>query len=48
MIYQLCIFNDYPLTDVIIHIIALLTFAILPALIIRRMKKAFYEFGYQP
>lgn len=48
MIYQLCIFNDYPLTNVLPHIIALLTFTILPALVIRRMKKAFYEFGYQP
>lgn len=48
LIYQLCVFNDYPLTDALSAIIALMCFAILPALVIRRMKKAFYEFGYQP
>ncbi len=48
LIYQLCVFNDYPLTDVLPSIIALLTFTILPAFVIRRMKKAFYEYGYQP
>lgn len=48
MIYQLCVFNDYPLTDALPNIIALLTFCILPAFVIRRMKKAFYRFGYQP
>ena len=48
LIYQLCVFNDYPLTDALPSIIALLTFTILPAFVIRRMKKAFYEYGYQP
>lgn len=48
LIYQLCVFNDYPLTDATPAIIALLCFTILPAFVIRRMKKAFYEFGYQP
>ncbi len=48
LVYQLCIFNDYPLHDVIPNIIALLCFAFLPILIIKKMKKAFLEFGYQP
>lgn len=48
LIYQLCVFNDYPLADASSAIIALLCFTILPAFVIRRMKKAFNEFGYQP
>lgn len=48
IIYRTCIFNDFPLTYITPHIIALLTFAILPAFIIRRMKKAFHQYGYQP
>lgn len=48
IVYQLCIFNDYPIHDAIPHIIALLFFAHMPILIIPRMKKAFLEYGYQP
>lgn len=48
LIYQLCIFNTYPLTDVLPYITALLCFAFLPIIIIPKMKKAFLEFGYQP
>lgn len=48
VIYQLCVFNDYPLADATPSIIALLCFTIMPAFVIKRMKKAFYEFGYQP
>lgn len=48
IIYHTCIFNDFPLNYVTTHIIALLIFTILPAFIIRRMKKAFSQYGYQP
>lgn len=48
IIYRTCIFNDFPLTYVTPHIIALLIFTILPAFIIQRMKKAFNQYGYQP
>lgn len=48
IIYRACVFHDFPLTEVTPHIIALLTFAILPAFIIRHMKKAFCQYGYQP
>lgn len=48
IIYQLCVFNNFPLTDALPHIIALIAFILLPLLTIRRMDKAFHEFGYQP
>lgn len=47
-IYQLCVFNDYPLSDVSIHVIAMLCFALLPLLVLHRIKKSFNEFGYVP
>lgn len=48
LIYQLCIFNTYPLVNVWVNILALIGFALLPLLVIKRMGKAFREFGYQP
>lgn len=48
LIYQLCVFNDYPLSNVLPNILAMVGFALLPILTMGRMKKAFYEFGYQP
>lgn len=47
-IYQLCIFNDYPLSDALPNIITLIIFALMPVFVIKRMKRAFNEFGYQP
>ena len=48
LIYQLCVFNDYPLADAWPHIAALIIFAALPLLVVHRMAKAFREFGYEP
>lgn len=48
VIYQLCIFNAYPLSDAIAHILMLILFALLPLLVMRRMRRAVNEFGYQP
>lgn len=48
LIYQLCIFNTYPLTYVIPNILTLIAFALLPMLSLHRMGKAFKEFGYNP
>lgn len=48
MIYQLCVFNDYPLSDAFPHIVVLIFFAILPVFVMRRMRNAFINFGYEP
>lgn len=48
MIYQLCIFNNYPLSDVTAHILMMLLFIALPCLTIRRIRKAMATFEYQP
>lgn len=47
-IYQLCVFNDYPLSDVMPNVIAMICFGLLPLLVIHRIKKSFKEFGYVP
>ena len=47
LIYQLCVFNTYPLSDAIAHILMLILFALLPLLVMRRMRRAVNEFGYQ-
>ena len=46
MIYQLCVFNTYPLSDAMPHVIALIIFAMLPALVVHRIKKTFLTYGY--
>lgn len=46
MIYQLCVFNTYPLSDALPHVIALIVFALLPALVAHRIKKSFLTYGY--
>jgi ABC-2 type transport system permease protein len=48
LIYQLCVFNNYPLSDAISHILMLVLFALMPLLVMRRMRRAVNEFGYQP
>lgn len=48
MIYQLNIFNGYPLYYSVSHIIALLVFAALPLLVIGRLKKAMVKYDYLP
>ncbi len=48
MIYQTCIFNDFPLADAWIHVVALLAFAFLPFLVLKRIRKAMLEYIYIP
>lgn len=48
MIYQLNIFNGYPLAYSWIHVTALITFAALPLLVAARIKKAMLEYSYIP
>ncbi|MCM1078310.1 MAG: ABC transporter permease [Bacteroidales bacterium] len=46
LIYALNIFNGYPMADSWPHIAALLLFALLPLLVIGRIKKAFEQYVY--
>ena len=48
LIYQLCIFNNYPLSDVAIDIFAMLSLAFLPLFVIKRIERAFINNAYQP
>lgn len=48
LVYQLCVFNTFPLSDAITHILMLVLFALMPLLVMRRMRRAVNEFGYQP
>ena len=48
LIYQLCIFNNYPLADVAIDIFAMLSLAFLPLFVIKRIERAFINNAYQP
>lgn len=48
MIYQMCIFNGYPLTYAWFNIMAMLLFACLPFLTIRNIKKAMLKYVYIP
>ena len=48
MIFQLCVFDSFPLTDALSHILALLLFMLLPLLVMKRMHKALVNYEYQP
>ena len=48
MIYQICIFNGYPLTDAWFHIMAMLIFIALPFFTIKNIRKAMLEYVYIP
>ena len=48
MIYQICVFNGYPLIDAWMNVVALVAFATLPILVIRNIKRAMVEYVYIP
>lgn len=48
MIYQICVFNGYPLIDAWQNIIILVGFACLPILTMRNLKRAMLEYVYIP
>lgn len=48
MIYQVCIFNGYPLIDAWLNVVALVAFAALPILVTRNIKRAMVEYVYIP
>jgi len=48
MIYQICIFNGFPLSDAYFNILALCAIAALPIFTIGHIKKAMLEYIYIP
>lgn len=46
VIYQLCVFNDYPLSDALYHICALIVFILIPWLFYKRLGYAMRKFSY--
>ena len=48
MIYQICVFNGYPLSDAIFNIIALCLFILLPLTTLWKTRKAMLEYIYIP
>lgn len=48
MIYQICVFNGFPLSYAWINIAALVVFACLPVFVARNLKRAMLEFVYIP
>ena len=48
MIYQICVFNGYPLIDAWVNVVALVAFATLPILVIQNIKRAMVEYVYIP
>ena len=48
MIYQICIFNGYPLINAWVNVVALVAFASLPILVIKNIKRAMVEYVYIP
>lgn len=48
MIYQVCIFNGYPLIDAWLNVVALIAFFLLPWLSLWNLRKAMLEFEYIP
>ena len=48
MIYQTCIFNDYPLADAWSHIAVLVAFALLPILVAPKIRNAMLNYVYIP
>lgn len=48
MIYQMTIFNGYPLADAWVHFVVLLIFCCLPIFVVRNMRRAMLEYVYIP
>lgn len=46
MIYQLCVFNTYPLTDALLHIACLTGFAFMPYLLTKRIGNVMRNYDY--
>lgn len=46
MIYQLCVFNPYPITDAMPYIIAMILMTLSPLLLLKRLGKAMRKYEY--
>ena len=48
MIYQICVFNGFPLIDAWFHFAALAAFMLLPWLVLKKIKNAMLNYVYIP
>jgi ABC-2 type transport system permease protein len=48
MLYQITVFNGYPLIDAWFHFVALVAFTLLPWIVIRKIKNAMLTYVYIP
>ena len=48
MIYQITIFNAFPLADAWLHAVALIAFAMLPVTVLEKLKNAMINYVYIP
>ena len=48
MLYQICVFNGYPLLEAWFHLAALVGFALLPWLVLKKIKNAMLTYVYIP
>jgi ABC-2 type transport system permease protein len=48
MIYQICVFNGYPLLEAWFHFAALAAFTLMPWVVIRKIKNAMLTYEYIP
>ncbi len=48
MVYQLCVFNGFPLVEAWVNVMALVAFAVSPILILWNLKRAMLEYVYIP
>ncbi|MCR4604261.1 MAG: ABC transporter permease [Prevotella sp.] len=48
MIYQICVFNGYPLLEAWFHLAALVAFILLPWLVLKKIKNAMLTYVYIP
>lgn len=48
MVYQLCVFNGFPLVEAWVNVMALVAFAVSPILVLWNLKRAMLEYVYIP
>ena len=48
MVYQLCVFNGFPLVEAWVNVMALVAFAVSPILVLWNLKRAMLEYFYIP
>jgi ABC-2 type transport system permease protein len=48
MLYQICVFNGYPLLEAWFHFVALGAFLLMPWLVIKKLKNAMLNYVYIP